>query len=410
MTTNLLDPNNHAPPVAAADMWNDVDELPSLTHEPVGVILPNKRERAVPAPSHTGSIDAPPPGLRINVISAARQSTTTAAVSAAPAVTINEYGGEIVRLEQAQTKGLFQATKAIPAQPLVAVPNTRDLQGEGHDWGRTSPNPLRWLILAGAGVGGVLVAALATQELLLTPKPRAQITCPELVETPPIAQIHGFELDGPCEENARALLATYAKTTSPDAVLPLIRDAPRLTSRLTQDWQPWQVPADWSPNRNATWRVSADGGKSHGCLSGRRPDYTSYQVFFVLEGEALRIDWEATEGLGDSNFSMLTRGRGAGGVIRSYVTPENFYSLVFPETQFRSYKLMAADHEQVVWGYVKLGDSAAAALFKVFESAENDGISATEQAVTLRLTTPPAGAQKNQWLIGEMLHIDWVSP
>ena len=34
----------------------------------------------------------------------------------------------------------------------------------------------------------------------------------------------------------------------------------------------------------------------------------------------------------------------------------------------------------------------------------------TEQAVTLRLTTPPAAAQKNQWLIGEMLHIDWVSP
>jgi len=63
-----------------------------------------------------------------------------------------------------------------------------------------------------------------------------------------------------------------------------------------------------------------------------------------------------------------------------------------------------------VWGYVKSDDPAAAALLKVFESAKNDGELPTEQAMTLRLTPPPAGAQKNQWLIGEMLHIDWVSP
>jgi len=321
-----------------------------------------------------------------------------------------EYGGEVVRLEQALTEGPFQAAKIIPAQPLTAAGGARELQGEGQDWGQTRPHPLRWLVMAGVLVGGVLVAALATQELLRTPKAKARTAGLELVEPTQVEPMQGFELDGPSEENARALLAAYAVATTPKAVIPLIRNAPRLTQRLTQNWHAWQVPANWLPAHNATWQISAAGGRNHGCLSGRKPDFTPYQVFFVREGEALRIDWEATEGLGDATFATLARGRGMGGTIRTYATPENFYSLVFPETEFRSYKLLAADHEQVVWGYVKLGDPAAAALLKVFESAMNNGELPAEQAITLRLTPPPAGAQKNQWLIGEMLHIDWVSP
>jgi len=343
--------------------------------------------------------------LRINVQTVARQAVPTA-----PAVPIKEYGGEVVRLEQALVEGPFQAAKMIPAQPLDAVQGSRELQGEGQDWGHARPHPLRWLVIAGAGVGGVLVAALATQELLLAPKSKAQSTGLELIEESQVEQLQGFELDGPSEENARSLLATFAVATTPEAVLPLIRDAPRLTRRLTQDWQPWQVPANWLPARNATWQISAEGGKNHGCLSGHKPDFTPYQVFFVREGQALRIDWEATEGLGDATFAMLAKGRGTGGIIRTYATPENFYSLVFPESKFHSYKLLAADREQVVWGYVKSDDPAAAALLKVFESARNDGDPPKEQAVTLRLAPPPAGTQKNQWLIGEMLHIDWVSP
>ena len=407
MASNLHDPNNHAPPVAAADVWDDGDGWPHQAREPRCVVLPQRRLRAAPGPPGCGSCHAEPPGLRIDIQAVARQ-----AVTGATAVPIQEYGGEVVRLEQvaAVTEGPFHAEKIIPPQPLAVWQDPRELQGEGKDWGKARPHPLRWLLIAGAGVGGVLVAALATQELALAPKSKPLGESLELIEEAKIEQMQGFELEGPCEENARSLLTLYARATTPEAVLPLIADAPRLLQRITQAWHPWQAPADWQPAREATWQVSSEGDRGHGCLSGRKPDFTPYRAFFVREGEALRIDWEATEGLGEATFAMLATGRGTGGIIRSYVTPENFYSLVFPETGFRSYKLLAADREQILWGYVKLDDPAAAELLKVFNTTENDAGTPTEQAIILRLTPPPAGAQKNQWIIGEMLHIDWVLP
>ncbi|KAB2638621.1 MAG: hypothetical protein DVB25_07365 [Verrucomicrobia bacterium] len=405
MSSNLHDPNNHVPPVAASDMWDDGDPLPHQTRDPGGVVLPRRRQQSAPAAA-TGT---PPqmelPGLRINVQAAARQAVANAA-----AVPVKEYGGEVVRLKQAVAEGPFQAEQVIAPQALGVWQDPRKLQGESTHWGTARQHPLRWLLLAGVGVGAVVVAALATHELLLMPKFKPLSESLELVEEAKIEQMQGFELDGPCEENARSLLAAYAMTSSPEAVLPLIRDAQRLTRRLTQDWQPWQVPADWLPARGATWQVSAADGRSYGCLSGRKPNFAPYRAFFVREGEALRIDWEATEGLGEATFAMLARGRGEGGVIRTYTTPENFYSLVFPESEFRSYKLLAADHEHIVWGYVPLDTPAATMLLKAFEAATNDGLPPTEQAMILRLTPPPTGAQKNQWIIGEMLHIDWVLP
>jgi len=393
MTPKFHDPNNHAPPVSAADVWDDGDGLIQQARQAGGVRLPTKRVLAVRGPATANTGHPEPPGLRIDFPQAARK-----APASEPPVPIKEYGGEVVKLEQVFAEAPFQAAKVIPPPASPAREEPRESHGDAKNWGKVRHHPLRWLVAAGIGVGGVLVAALATQELLLAPKPKPQKAHLELVEEVKIDDLNGFELDGPCQENARALLAAYAKATTPEEVLPLIRDAARLTHRLQHDWQPWQAPADWLPARDAAWQVSAEGGRSHGRLSGRKPDFSPYRAYFVREGEALRIDLEATEGLGDTTFAVLERGIGAGGVVRAYLTPENFYSLTFPETAFRSYKLLAPDREQVVWGYVKLGSPTAAALLTV------------DAPMTLRLTAAAAGAQKNQWLIGELLHIDWVSP
>jgi len=407
MALNLHDPNNHAPPLSAMDVWDDGGESTHPPRESGGVRLPTKRvlaaRAAVTAPASTPE----PHGLRIDVRRATR------ATSSAPAewVPIKEYGGAVVKLEQVLAEGPFQAAKVIPALELTAPEDRRGLPGEGQDWGRARHLPLlRWLVIAGTAVGGVLVAALATQELMLAPKPKAPAAHLEVVELATSEEMRGFELDGPCEANARALLAAYAKATTPEAVVPLIHDGARLAARLNEDWQPWHAPAEWLPSRNAEWRISADGGKCHGCLSGRKPDFAPYQAYFVRDGDALRIDWEATEGVGEVTFATLVRGIGSGGLIRTYATAENFYSLRFPESEFRSYKLLAPDREQVVWGYLKLDSPAAAALLKEFKSAESEGTTPAELAITLRVSPPPDGAQKNQWLIGEMLHIGWVSP
>ena len=405
MALNFHDPNNHAPPVSAADVWDDAGVPTHQAREPGGVKLPSKRALAACGTATCKCGNPEPLGLRIDVPWAGRKALATA-----EPVTVKQYGGEVVKLEQTLAEGPFQAAKVIPALELTAREEARESQGDSRDWGQTRHHPLRWLVAAGVGVGGVLVAALATQELFLTQKSKTRTPHYEFVEETKIEELKGFELEGPCEADARSLLAAYAKANTAEEVLPLIRDAARLSHRLKQDWQPWQAPANWQPARDAAWLVSSEGGKGHGRLSGRKPNFGPYRAYFVREGDALRLDWEATEGLSAVAFGVLERGIGAGGAIRTYVSPENFYSLRFPETEFRSYKLLAPDREHIVWGYVKLASPAAAALLKVFEPVVSGEDAPTEAQMTLRLSAPATGAQKNQWLIGELLHIDWVSP
>ncbi len=316
----------------------------------------------------------------------------------------------MVKLEPQHEEGAFQASMVIPAGELTLPEAPQKLQGEGKDWGLAYNTPKLWMWGACLAVAAVLVTALATQELYLMKRkaPRSQPI--EVVKEAQIEEVTGFEIGGPSEEVARTMAAAYAQAKTLEEVLPLIRNAPRLAARLKLDWQPWNAPPHWQPAREAMWDVSGKGGIGHGLLHGQKPDFSRYAIYFVCEGESLRIDWEATQGLGDADFSTLVRGVGSGGVTRAFMAPANFYSLIFPESEFRSFKMLAPDREHVLWGYAKLGTPAESALVKAF-SADNLPESANAvQPITLRLTPGPKGAQKNQWLIGEMLHIDWVCP
>ena len=404
MAADLHDPNNHVPAVSAADVWDD-EGLAPPARESGAMVLPDKRGAAVPGIAN--AMPRPPAagGLRIDVAAPAPRAAPPMARLA-----IKEYGGEVMKLAQAPDEGPFQAANTIPAWTLTGRQEPLHLHGEGQDWGRDRHHPLRWLVLAGAGAALLLMAALAAQELFLSQKKKPAAPVLALAEEVPIKQVDGFELDGPCEETARAMVAAYAKATTVAEVVPLIRDAARLAPRLTQDWQPWHAPADWQPPREAAWKVIMEGGLAYGQLCGRKPDFTPFRVYFVRLGKTLQIDWEATQGLGDTEFATLERGVGSGGVIRAYLAPENFYSQRFPETEYRSYKVLAPDRAHVIWGYAPANGTAAAALLHAFDAATRDDETAAQLPMTLRLTPAPAGAQKNQWLIGELLHIDWVSP
>jgi hypothetical protein len=398
------DPNNHAPPVTPGDDWDHADEAAEVAL-PVGVVLPSKRAKPAQGQSTAKARKPPPPGLRIDFRMAARKVPLPDAQSP-----IQSFDGEVVRLEQALDEGPFQASKVIEKVTQAALEEPRDLHGEGKDWGKARKRPLRWLVAGGLGVAVLVIAALAVQELFLMQRKQVQTPPIEWIEEAPLAEVQGFEMDGASEAEARLLVAAYAKAQSPEEVVPLIRNAARLSPRLKLDWLPWHAPPNWEPAREAVWTVTAEGGISHAMLSGWKPDFSRFGVYFVRDEGALKIDWEATEGLSDTSLESLERGLGTGGVIRAHVMPENFYSLTFPEAEFRSFKILAPDRERVIWGYVQLGSPAEAALLKVFEAAKTLEAASPEQAMTLRLTPAPEGSQKNQWIIGEMLHIDWVSP
>ncbi|MEI6656401.1 MAG: hypothetical protein WCP45_16685 [Verrucomicrobiota bacterium] len=404
MAPHTHDTPYQSPPLAPVDEW-EMEEVLVETQVAGNVELPTRRRLEPRVQARTQAPKESSRGLRIDVALAPRRNSPTPVQ-----VQLKEFGGAVVKLEPLPEEAPFHANKVIAKsdRPEPAAPE--ELQGEGKNWGKKSHAPQLWLWCIGIAIGVLLVAALTINELFLIDRKKSSARPLELAAEAKVDEVKGFEIGGSSEETARNLAAAYAKAKTPEEVYPIIRHAARLAARLKLDWQPWNAPPNWQPTNEHAWEVSVKGGICHGVLRGQKPDFSRYGLYFVCEGETLQIDWEATQGLGDTDFATLNRGLGSGGVIRAYLTPENFYSLVFPEAEYAAYKMLAPDRSLVIWGYVKLGTPAETALQKVFEAEKHADAPLLEQAVTLRLTPPPKGAQKNQWLIGEMLHIDWVSP
>ena len=404
MASDIHDTTYYPLAVAPADVW-DMEERPVEIQGACGTLLPATRRLESRRQAPARMMNEGSRGLRIDIAVATRKDPATPTKAE-----IKQFGGAVVKLEPLHHEEPFQANKVIPVGERVTQEGPRELQGEGKDWGNAHAPPRFWLWSAGVAIALALIAALAYHELYLIDRKQVPGRALELVEEAKVDEVEGFEIGGTSEETARSMAAVYAKAKTPEEVMPLIRNAERLSARLKLDWQPWNGPDNWQAELGHTWEVSVKGGICHGLLCGQKPDFSRYGMFFVCEEGSLRIDWEATQGLGDADFATLNRGVGSGGVIRAYLTPETFYSLVFQEAEYAAYKMLAPDRDLVIWGYVKHGTPAETALRKVFEAEKHADAPLLEQAVTLRLAPPPKGAQKNQWLIGEMLHIDWVSP
>ncbi|MEI6675648.1 MAG: hypothetical protein WCO57_10760 [Verrucomicrobiota bacterium] len=404
MVPHTHDPTYQIPPLAPTDEW-DMEEVLVETRVASGLFLPLVRRQAPRVQAPRRAADESSRGLRIDIAITPRREFPPPAQAH-----VTEFGGAVVKLEPVHEEAPFHANMVIEHSDLQLPEVPEALQGEGKNWGKGGHTPQLWLWGIGIAIGVLLVTALTIHNSFLIDRKKSSAKPLELAVEAKVDEIKGFEIGGSSEETARNLAAAYAKTKTPEEVLPLIRHAERLAARLKLDWQPWNAPPNWQPAIEHTWEVSVKGGICHGVLRGQKPDFSRYAMYFVCVGQTLQIDWEATQGLGDAKFATLERGVGSGGVIRAYVMPENFYSLIFPESVFRSYKILAPDREQVIWGYVKLGTPAEAAMQKVFETEKLAGKANVELSLTLRLTPCPKGAKKNQWIIGEMLHIDWVSP
>jgi hypothetical protein len=395
-----FDPHNHAPPVAPGDEWAD-----GLgTAEPVASPrLARRVKRAtqppvpVPEPARTG----PEMGIHIDIKRPVRQLPVDEPAVPAAAV---------LKLESVTAETPFQAKQTIAPAPQEASEHPRGLQGEGVEWGRHSFIATRWMAVSACGVVLLVVLALVTQEVWLRTSKAAVAPAIVMSTEEPLEEVAGFELDGSSESQARDLLDTYARATTVEEVVPLIRKGPALAARLKLDWQPWRPPEHWQEPFQAAWLASSEGGISHGQLRGLKPDFSKFRVYFVREGDALKIDWEATQALGDASFETLQKGKGTGGRVRAFAKLEYFFTEHFPEDSFHSFRLQAMDDEQFVWGYSRIGSPADASLMRIFEPGVISSEAVAEVPVTLRLEPGPDGCQKNQWLIGEMLHIDWVSP
>jgi len=213
------------------------------------------------------------------------------------------------------------------------------------------------------------------------------------------------------QQEAEQVFRAFASATAVEDILPLVRDWRGVESLVRTNRRPARVSKAWVPPSNTLWSVMDNDGCFFGLLEGFLPDYSAFGAYVVMADKQLFLDWKATTAYGTATFDDLERQQGDPAEIRARIIMSGFFTATFPEAEYQSYQLLSPDNSRTIWGYARRGTAADAALATILQL---DGIPETTvvppQKVTVRLDHGPAGALPNQWLIGEILHKDWITP
>lgn len=403
MSHGLSDPNNHVPAVTPDDGWDDGDfdfEVP-----PASALLPPKRQVVLPA---ANMADEETQSLRISVDP---QRVKPADSEDEPQrLQVQEISGQVVKLgNQIATP---KAARQIIFQKRVARPRVDQSEQDGDvDWGSGRVHSKRWLIWMSVGVVASVVLALCLLPLInsMNEAPRKSEVF-TAVNDVVIEDIDAINAMVGREPDALRLFRQYAVASHPNDFLPFTRDGGKLRDTISSMWQPLAIPKSWSPAANYSWSVERLAGHPCGILSGTLPDHSPFLGFFIHDGKQLLMDCKATAAYGSAAFSQLEKGLGDSSEIRGIISASETYSDALPETEFQSYRFKSPDGEISLWCYARRSEPAGAAISPLIQRGEITGEAAPTQRITLKLARPPDGARQNQWLITEMLHIDWLAP
>ena len=355
-------------------------------------------------------------GFEVHVIGEARQAPAT-----------EDRGGvEIgVQIGTGQAKAKPQDSPATPVQRLEAEDSseplrTRRLSEAVREVGPAAPYVPRQARKGGSmtvwtfwmAVLTCILAIAAVAAVMSARKNQAQAPDQSIVFTPEQSfseeRAYFLENTSALTREAEALLNQYAAAKSPEQVLPLVREASRVKARLGKLWHPM---GGLEKGQAVEASLNDDEVLPALLLRGRRADYSPFGMVFIRENGHLKIDWEASEGIGDAQLSELRASKTVvkGAKVRVKIKPGNFFTPEFPESDFRSYQLIGADPEEFVWAFARKSTPIADSL--EVELNESSVLLQKEKAVeaTLRISGP-LRENVNLFEITEMLHKGWISP
>jgi hypothetical protein len=394
------DPNNRAPEVTPADQWGDATDVPDR-EVPVLSILPARRKMGS-RPHETIHAEA---GLRIEPkLSQVPSGDPTLRLE------VQEVNREVIRLEQ-EVKSTFKLDRQPKLQERIEPAESGGDPKDAASQKRVIQQlPKSWIFGMIATVALLVIVGLLLLPLINSTNAPSIHSNPTVLGIVEEEEIEGSEaMDRLLEKQPEALqiFRSYAQAVHHDEVVPLVVDGRSLLDALKNKWSPLGVPKDWAPDADSSWGVMEAGGKAYGLLEGVLPDQSPFRAYFTHEGGRLLLDWKATTAFGTTSFRQLSKGTGDAGEIRGILSSDEFYSAVFPEADYQSYRLTMPDEEFTIWCYAQRGSLAYSALAPLFTSGELSGERQTDRKVTLSLVRGPEETLPNQWIIRELLHIDW---
>jgi hypothetical protein len=394
--------NYPVPEDSSADGRDDADGSSEEIATPPAVVLPPRRSANEQPDSRSAQADNV--GLRIE------PNIKRGKTSKSSRLQVQEIHSGVVRLDQA-TPNPPKPPRQVPFQKRPSRDkNSKKSHGEGAGWGLGNHHPTLWILGSGAAVIAIVICAMILLPSLNAPnapRPGTQAKAVVLNENKDAENLRGLLAK---QSEARQIFQSYITASHVDEIVPLVRDGATMTALLGKNWQPSPIPKSWAPAASSSWAVAEHDGYAFGILQGALPDGSTFTAYFSHKSDRLQLDWKATTAYGSATFSEMAKNQGNTAEIRGEISEADFYTAAWPEADYQSYRLLSADGESFIWCYARRGSAADESIAPHFRKSGINGEARNSRKITLQLERGPEGAQPNQWLIGEMLHFDWVTP
>jgi hypothetical protein len=322
---------------------------------------------------------------------------------------------DVVKLDLS-THGIIKEIARIeapPAQEKIAASPRKGCH-EAH-WGKEIPSPLKrgtWMpfsLVILITVGSIAIFNHFANPEQNTRSPLFPVIEVITEEIDPASHVYPFEKN-PHSAHAACLdiFRRYCAARQLADALPLVRHHAEIEDRLTRHWRPWPSPPQWQDSSLSISETQQTNGRGYLILSGINQNGKPFLAFFIAENDSFLLDWEATTQFSESRIStMALEPVGLPKLMRITLTPNPYYLIDTPESEFQSYKITSADAESPAWAYIRR-DSPAHNMIQEATRASfdpNQPISAIRATVRMQSVKDPP-----RFFITEMLHKDWVMP
>ena len=220
----------------------------------------------------------------------------------------------------------------------------------------------------------------------------------------------------------RDILRTINQAKNETEILPLLRESPRRDIHPVKlaDWGSPPQPDEFQAIRWHLESALEPGSASHTAMpvfviSGYRKDRSPFSAYFVRENDELKLDWEATLGLGEITLAEIAAGESRGNsLIRCILEKRPNMDVTIDGKPYSGYILLHPDTSDFVFAYIPTDDPISKKQDEAIKDYLNYGrlIGDIRQnsKVTLRVRQLDIESSQKYFEIVSFEHAGWVTP
>lgn len=348
----------------------------------------------------------------------AGRAKKAAAVGASKRARVHEIGGKADTRPQGEEKAQIEARLEDTGEAPIREKRAKKPREnpELTSWGQeTKKGGGKWLAYALAGTALVVILAIAINRQLFKARDKEDDTISTFSALVPVAEepekmdeIENLTLLGASQQAAMDIYMKFLRAGSPEEVASFLYRSEEVMPLVEQGWRRKEVNPRWVLGSGTQWKIGGESGSEFGTLQGTGPDFLGFTAFFRMEGEELKMDWKATTGYGTAGFEELETGAGDAGEIRGRIAPSGFYTLTFPDTEYRSYRLTSPDVDTAIWVYAKQGGEPDLKLKKIFMGGGLAWEAVKSMDALVSMARGPEGSFSNQWMLTKIHGFSWM--